>query len=318
MPQDHYEILGVRRDASQADIQKAYRELARKHHPDLNPDDPGAKKKFQEVQAAFDVLNDSSKRELYDRYGSAFEQMGAGGGGPRGGRARPGAGPTGFEDFDFSQVFGERSGAEGGGGFADLFNQFKRGGTASRQRSSPARGSDLEAEFTIPFTLAIIGGTRRLTIERDGRYETIDVKIPAAIEEGRKIRLRGQGQPAPRGTPGDLIVTVHVEPHPHFQRRGQNLLARVGVTLGEAAGGAKIDVPTPQGTVSLRVPPGATSGTKLRVKGHGVPTAGKLPAGDLIVELEIALPTSWDDESLAQIHVIDARYPLQPRRDLRW
>lgn len=314
MPRDHYEVLGVRRDASQADIQKAYRELARKHHPDLNPDDAGAKQRFQEVQAAFDVLNDPKKRELFDRYGSAFEQQeaaaaaGAAGRGPRG--AGPGRG--GFEEYvDLSQMFGDEG---GGGGFADLFSQFRGGG-----RRAPARGADLAAELTIPFSLAVTGGAQRLSLQRDGHVDTIDVKIPAGIEAGKKIRLRGQGEPSPRGgTAGDLLVTIDIEPHPYFHRHGHNLHVRAPVTLAEAAAGAKIDVPTPQGTVSLRVPAGSSTGKKLRVKGHGVPAGRGHDAGDLIVELQVALPTDWSAEDLEKIRQLDAKHPLEPRRDLRW
>lgn len=313
MPRDHYEVLGVRRDASQADIQKAYRELARKHHPDVNPDDASAKQKFQEVQAAFDVLNDPKKRELYDRYGAAFEDQGAAAGAGRGPRwSAAGGGPgRGFEEYvDLSQMFGD----EGGGGFADLFSQFR-----GASRRAPARGADVAADLTIPFPLAVTGGTHRLMLQRDGRVETIDVKIPAGIESGKKIRLRGQGQPSPRGgTAGDLIVTIDVEPHAFFHRHGRNLHVRVPVTLAEAAAGAKIDVPTPQGVVALRVPAGSSSGRKLRVKGHGVPAGRDEEPGDLIVELHVALPTHWDESDLEQIRALDARHPLEPRRDLRW
>ena len=274
MAKDYYETLGVPRNASQAAIQKAYRELARKYHPDMNPGDKTAKKKFQEVQAAFDVLNDPQKREMYDRYGSAFETMGAGG--PRGG-APWGAGPGGgfgFEDVDLSELFGERVGVGPGGGFGDIFNQFRRAAGSSRSRTagSRRRGADLHDEVRIPFATSITGGEVRLEVRRpSGKAESIAVKIPAGIEDGKKIRLRGQGQPAPgTGTPGDVLLTVHVAPHPCFQRRGNHLHVKVPVTLPEAVLGAKVDVPTPRGAVSLKVPPGTSSGTKLRIKGHGV------------------------------------------------
>ena len=159
MADDYYKTLGVKRDASQADIQKAYRKMARKYHPDMNPDDATAKKKFQEVQAAFDVLNDPSKRELYDRYGSSFESMGAGQ--PRRG-PRTGPGPT-AEDFDFSQFFGERFGAEGPGGFADIFSQFRQAGAGegqprARRGARQRAGSDVRHELEVPFLTAVNGG----------------------------------------------------------------------------------------------------------------------------------------------------------------
>ncbi len=210
MPRDYYEILGVRRDASAADIQKAYRDLARKLHPDMNPDDPGAKKKFQELQAAFDVLNDPRKREMYDRYGSSFETFAAGG--PQGrrtwkGPAGGGFGPFGpMEDVDLEELLGERFGGDpGGGGFADLFTQFRQGPGRTRRKGgrTAGRGDDYSEEVTIPFHVAVLGGEVQLSLRRpDGQAETLAVRIPAGVEDGKKIRLRGQGGPAGRGASG--------------------------------------------------------------------------------------------------------------------
>jgi len=327
MAEDYYQVLGVPRSASQTDIQKAYRELARKFHPDMNPDDKSAKKKFQRIQAAFDVLNDPQKREMYDRYGSSFEAMG--GGGPRGGatwRTTRGAGPafsgSQFEDLDFSQFFGERFGAEpeSAGGFADFFSQFRRGaGTRRTASGRPRRGTDLVHEITIPFTTSVVGGEVQITVDRQsGRVETIAVKIPPGIVDGKKIRLRGQGSaPSEGGQPGDIILTVHVEPHPFFQRRENNLIVRVPVTLAEAALGAKVDIPTPKGTVAIQIPPGTSSGTKLRVKGHGlVPKNG--PPGDLLAEVQIVLPRQLDETARDLIRQIDERCRQNPRVHLRW
>ena len=159
----------------------------------------------------------------------------------------------------------------------------------------------------------------QITVERPtGKTETLAVKIPAGIEDGKKIRIRGQGQPAPRGgTPGDILITIHVAPHPYFQRRGNHLLVRVPVTLGEAVGGAKVDLPTPRGTVTLSVPPGTSSGTKLRVKGHGV-TPKNGPPGDLLAEIQIVLPKQLSDADRQAIRQIDQRYSQDPRKDLRW
>ena len=327
MGEDYYQVLGVARNASQADIQKAYRDLARKHHPDMNPDDKSAKKKFQKIQAAFDVLNDPQKREMYDRYGSSFEAMGAGG--PRGGAGR-GAGPggagwtgfggQGFEDVDFGQFFGERFGADPGEGFASFFDQFRRG--AGARKASPKRsrkGADLAHDLTIPFATAVLGGEVQVAVDRrTGSPETLSIKVPPGIEDGKKLRLKGQGEPGPGKAPsGDLILTIHVAPHPCFQRRGSSLHLRVPLTLGEAAGGATVDIPTPKGTVSLRVPPGTSSGTKLRVKGHGVATKSGSP-GDLIAEVEIVLPKNLDDATRELLRQIDQRHPQDPRVNLRW
>ncbi len=316
MAADFYKTLGVPRNASLSEIQKAYRELARKHHPDMNPDKPDAVKKFQEIQAAFDVLNNPEKREMYDRYGSSFETMG---------QAAPhgpewGAGPAGgfhTEDIDFTQFFGDRF-AEGGGGLGDIFSHVRRaagrGGGGSKRR-----GADAESEVTVSFATAIAGGEIQLGLQRhSGETETIVVKIPPGIEDGKKMRLRGKGEPASgRGAAGDLLLTVRVAPHPFFARRGNDLLVRLPVTLGEAVAGASVDVPTPSGTVSLHVPPGTSSGKKLRIKGYGVaPKNGA--KGDMLAEVLIVLPTNMTEEDRETIHQIDNQYPMDPRKNLRW
>jgi len=310
MEEDYYKILGISRSASQTDIQKAYRNMARKCHPDMNPDDKSAKERFQQVQKAYDVLGDTDKREMYDRYGSSFEQMGGG--------ARPGSGagpgPRGFEDFDF----GERFGA--GGGFEDIFRQFTGGAGARPQpRRRHQRGADLKHELQIPFKTSVTGGEARLSIRRsDGKVETIEVKIPAGIESGKKIRLRGQGEPSPTGGPaGDILITVRVATHPFFSRRGNNLEVKVPITLGEAARGAKIDVPTPKGTISLTLPSGTSSGKRLRIKGHGVATKTG-SAGDLFAVIQITLPEEIDEESQKLVEELEARWKLELRTDLKW
>jgi DnaJ-class molecular chaperone len=328
MANDYYKTLGVLRNASQAEIQKAYRDLARKYHPDMNPDDKGATKKFQEIQAAFDVLNNPEKREMYDRYGSSFETMGAGG--PQGGHAWgawPGAeyggSPGGFttEDIDFGQFFGERFGGPGGGA-GDVFEQFRRASGQQRPRKAGAtarRGADIVHELQISFGTAISGGEQQISVDRpSGKTETIAVKIPAGIEDGKKIRIRGQGEPGPRrGTPGDIILTIRVAPHPFFHRVGNSLHVRVPVTLAEAALGAKVDVPTPHGTVSLTVPPATSSGTKLRVKGHGVSSKSGT-TGDLLAEIQIVLPKNLSEADRRAVAEIDGRYPQNPRANLHW
>jgi curved DNA-binding protein len=327
MAEDFYKVLGVPRSASQAEIQKAYLELAKKYHPDKNPDDKSATKKFQEIQGAFDILSNPEKREMYDRYGSSFETAGAGGphtytwsSGP-GGFTGQGFNP---EDLDFSQFFGERfgggPGGAPGGGFADLFKQFRRSGGGSGTRTASAkRGSDVTHEVQIPFVTAISGGEVQFNVQRpSGKVDQLTVKIPPGIEEGKKIRVRGQGNPGPRGgTPGDILLTVRVLPHPCFQRRGNHLLVRVPVTLSEAAAGTKIDVPTPRGTVVLSVPPGTSSGSKLRIKGHGI-APRKGPTGDLLAEIQIVLPKDLSKADREALKEIDARYSQQPRKNLHW
>ncbi|MBC8872015.1 MAG: J domain-containing protein [Planctomycetes bacterium] len=314
MAEDYYKILGVKRNASQEDIQKAYRKLAREHHPDMNPDDKSAKEKFQKIQQAYGVLNDPEKRESYNRYGDAFESVGGG----QGWQSFHG-GPQGFQDIDIGQIFGQAGGGGSSGGFEDILRQFT-GGSAHRGRRqrTRVRGEDLHHALRIPFNTAIIGGQAQLSVRRpSGKTETITITIPPGAEDGGKMRLRGQGEPSPSGGPtGDLLITVHVAEHPYFRRRGKNLEVSVPVTLAEAALGAKIDVPTPKGEISLTVPPGTSSGKRLRLKGMGVP--GKNGTGDLYAELQIMLPESIDDESAEMVRHFDQQHPLNPRSDLRW
>ncbi len=180
-------------------------------------------------------------------------------------------------------------------------------------------GADLESKLEVSFNTAVLGGKAQLSVQRgSGKVDTIDVKIPAGIEDGKKIRLRGQGEPSPTGgASGDILLTIHVAPHPFFRRRGDDLDVRVPITLLEAAEGAKVDVPTPRGTVSLRVPPKTSSGTKLRIKGHGVAKSGKTP-GDLYAEVSIMLPKQIDSADIEQIRAMCEKGPIDPRADLRW
>ncbi len=320
MSEDYYKVLGIKRNATDAEVQRAYREMARKYHPDLNPDDAKAKEKFQAVQRAYEVLNDSEKRELYNRYGSKFDSMGGSGGGPAGG-GFPGGGFSGGAAGDINleellrQGFG--GGADGGsGGFSDLFRQFGRG-AGTRTNTRKVNGKNLRHQLEVPFQTAVLGGEARINVQRQGgKLETIDVRIPAGIEDGRKIRLRGQGEPSPNGgEPGDILITVRTAAHPWFQRRGRNLEIRVPITLSEAVNGATIDVPTPQGTISLKVPPGTSSGKKLRVKGFGV--AAKDGAGDLYAEVLIMVPEEIPDEVADRVRELNLG-PSSPRSDLKW
>jgi DnaJ-class molecular chaperone len=323
MDEDYYKILGISRNASDADIQKAYRSLARQYHPDVNPDDDSAKKKFQSIQKAYDVLKDPEKRELYDRYGSSFESMGGGGPGPGQGTWRSyGPGPEGFEEFDFSQVFGNRFDEAGGGyegGFGDIFRQFAGASQPRRGRRRGGRGGDLRHQLQVPLNSAVLGGEAQLTVRRPtGKVENIAVKIPAGIEDGKVIRLRGQGQPGPAGgQPGDLLITVQVAPHPHFKRRGRDLEVVVPITLGEAALGAKIDVPSPRGTISVKVPPSTSSGRRLRIKGQGVGSQDKEP-GDLYAILQIVLPEKLDSSAEDLVRQFEKGHPMNPRAGLQW
>lgn len=284
MANDYYKTLGVERNATAEEISKAYRKLARKYHPDLNPDDKNAKKRFQEIQQAYDCLNDPEKRKMFDQFGSNYEQYGGrppftGGGG---GAAGPGG-------FDFGDIFGQGAGA--GVDLGDIFRQFGGGGGGRTRRAAPAKGEDISAEIAVPLRTIILGGDTQIQLDRGGKRESITVKIPAGIEPGKKIRLRGQGQPANGGggKPGDLLLKVNLEPHPYFKLSGHNLELRLPISIPEAIQGARIDVPTPAGTVTLTIPPMSSSGRKLRIKGQGL-KAPDGTVGDMTVELLIKLP----------------------------
>jgi curved DNA-binding protein len=321
MAEDHYQTLGVPRTASAEDIRKAYRELARKYHPDLHPDDNAAKEKFKQVQTAFDVLNDPSKREMYDRYGSSFEGVGAGGPGggwAGGGRGPFGGGGFGGGDIDLESLFG------GAGGFADMFRGASGTGgraTRGRKRQAQAAGADVTARIEIPFTLAIAGGKTDVRLDRDGKSETISVTIPQGLPDGARMRLRGQGMPGSGGGPaGDLLLEVHVASHPVFRRDGDTLEVSLPVTLAEAIEGAKVDVPTPWGTIALRIPPRTSGGRKLRAAGMGVRHANGA-TGDLIAEVQIMLPEPADSGDMARL--LEAARAAGPagstvRSQLRW
>ncbi|MGB8854193.1 MAG: J domain-containing protein [Pirellulales bacterium] len=321
MADDHYQTLGVPRTASAEDIRKAYRELARKYHPDLHPDDEAAKEKFKKVQAAFDVLNDPSKREMYDRYGSSFE--GVGGPGGWGGGPFPGAGGfpgsggfPGGQEIDLESLFG------GAGGFGDLFGRGRAKTARGRRRPAQMAGEDLTARIEIPFRLAIDGGKTDVRVERDGTAETITVTIPQGLPDGARMRLRGQGLPGSGGGPaGDLLLEVRVQPHPVYRRDGDTLELTLPVSLSEAIAGAKVDVPTPWGTIALRIPPGTSGGRKLRAAGMGVRHANG-STGDLIAEVQIALPVGADsavtEKLLEAARGAEASAAAEPRAQLRW
>ena len=319
MADDHYQVLGVPRTATAEDIRKAYREMARKYHPDLHPDDKAAQEQFKKVQTAFDVLNDPSKREMYDRYGSSFEGVGGSGGGwsPQGQAGPFPGGPQAGAEIDLESLFG--------GGFADLFGgggggRGKRAGRSRRAAAMP--GEDLSASISVPFKLAIDGGKTEVRIERDGRGETISVTIPQGLPDGGRMRLRGQGRPGSGGGPaGDLLLLVRVEPHPVFRRDGDTLRVGLPITLSEAIAGAKVDLPTPWGTISLRIPPGTSAGKKLRAAGMGVRHANGAK-GDLIADVQIALPGGADaattEALLEAARAAEATATEPPRAGLVW
>jgi curved DNA-binding protein len=316
---DYYEVLGVARDAAPEAIKKAYRQLARKYHPDVNPGDKTAEAHFKEVQGAYDILSDKEKRARYDRYGHAgFEGMAAAG--PRAGATEwtVNFGEPGFDTIDFSSLFGstgtvDHGETSSGGVFEDLLGRM-RGARSSRPRA----GRTVEAELTIPFLTAVRGGETTIELERSpGNRESLVVKIPPGVDNGAKLRLKGRGEPGPKGAPaGDLTITVHVESHPYFTRDGRNLSVEVPITVPEAILGAKIDVPTLDGMKSLTIPPGSSSGLKLRLKGQGIPASAGKPAGDLFVVLKIVVPKNIDATSRRLVQEFAERNRENPRAGL--
>ena len=379
--QDYYELLGVPRKASVKDIRGAYRKLARKYHPDLNPGDKSAEEKFKQIQEAYEVLSDTKKRQMYDQFG--FNAPGHGGGPPQGGPYGSGVSPDDihfdFGGFDFG---GGASGSAGGGAsFRDLFSQFFRGASAAQASHEREPGSDLEFQIDITFAEAMHGTVKKLSITRldvcnachvhgvapgdekvcpgcsgsgrvtqaggkmrfqvtcsrcggtgklssmcrqcngEGRVprvETLDVRIPPGAQTGSRVRVAGRGNAGMNGgAPGDLYIITKVEPHPFFDRRGDDLYTVVPITVSEASLGAKVEVPTIDGRAQVRIPPGTDSGKKLRLREKGAPLArqpGK--RGDQIVEVQVVVPKPEDERVRNLVRELGKLDQEDPRREI--
>jgi len=368
---DYYELLGVQRKASLKDIRQAYRRLARKYHPDLNPGDKSAEEKFKQIQEAYEVLSDSKKRQMYDQFGFYSDNYH---GGPPPGASAEGGGPHfDFGGFDF--------GGGGAASFSDLFSQFFRGARSEPMGTAPESGSDLEYQIEISFWEAVRGTVKKLSITRldvcaacrgsgsvggaeqvcrscngsghitqtsgrmrfnitcsrcggsgrlrticrtcggEGRVrraETIDVRIPAGVQPGSRVRVPGRGNAGVLGgPPGDLYIITEVRPHPYFERRGDDLYTVIPITVAEAALGTKIEVPTMDGRSVLRIPPGTNSGQKFRMRGKGVPSARK-PGyrGDQFVEVQVVVPRPVDERVRELLRELGRLAPEDPRHDL--
>jgi molecular chaperone DnaJ len=371
---DYYKALGVSKDASQADIKKAYRKLARELHPDANPGDSGAEARFKDVSEAYDVLSDESRRKEYDEARTLFGAGGRTGGlGGFGGFGGNGAGQGGGINFDLGDLLGNARGGVGG-----LFDSiFSRGGSTAR---GPRRGADLTAELSISFEDALRGieatvrlpqaaacetcigtgaapGTAPRTCPtcqglgvistsqggfalsepcRDcrGKGQIIDdpcpvckgtgrrerlqrIRVPAGVADGQRLRVRGRGGAGERGgPPGDLEVLVHVGSHPVFGREGANLTLTLPVTFPEAALGAEVRIPTPDGTpVTVRIPPGTSSGKRLRVRGRGMPRSGG-ERGDLLVTVDVTVPNRLDPAARKALEEYAQHAEADPRSHL--
>lgn len=303
---DYYKILGISRDASEQDIKRAYRRLAREHHPDANPDDPQATETFKEINEAYQVLSDPDKRVKYDRFGSAWDQHQQSPGKDGfnwGAWSSDGSGYTTYTRVeDIEDLFG------GGGGFSDFFETLfgQRRGPGGARRTRARRGQDIEQPINITLAEAYHGGTRR--ISKEGRQ--LDVKIPPGVRSGSKIRLSGEGMPGVgSGDSGDLYLVVNVLPDARFERQGDNLYVDVEVPLYTAVLGGKVEVPTIDGSVMLTIPPGTDSGKKFRLRGKGMPLL-KSPDhyGDLYATVYIQVPKDLSAEErklfkqLADLH----------------
>ncbi len=303
--QDYYAILGVPRKATPGEIKSAFRKLARKYHPDLHPGDKTAETRFKEVNEAYEVLGDPEKRKKYDQLGPQWQQWeraGAPGGSPFGPGSPFGKGDTRVEyrnisPDDLEQFFGGRSGQP----FSSFFHtMFGTGSPGAAPASPPTRGSDATVPAEITLEEALTGTKRTVELRENGKLRRVEVSIPAGVTDGAKVRAKGQAGAGGSGGPsGDLIVTVSIAPHPVFRREGSNLYTRVAVPLATAIAGGTAAAPTLKGSrVQVRVPPGTQNGTRLRLKGMGMPSRGG-GSGDLIAEVDIKLPDPCPPELAA-------------------
>ena len=383
--QDYYELLGVPRKASAKELRAAYRKLARKYHPDLNPGDKSAEEIFKQIQEAYDTLSDTKKRQTYDQFGFNVPGQGGGPGPGYGGGASPEDIHFDFGGFDFGGGAGQGAGGAGGAGggasFRDLFSQFFRGANAAQATQEREPGDDLEYQIDITFAEAMRGTVKKLSFTRldvctachgtgvapgdekvcpscggsgqvtqvsgkmrfqitcsrcggtgklrtacracggEGRVarmETLDVRIPPGAQTGSRVRVAGRGNVGLHGgPPGDLYIVMKVEPHPFFDRRGDDLFTVVPITVTEASLGAKVEVPTIDGRAQVRIPPGTNSGKKLRLREKGAPSArhaGK--RGDQIVEVQVVVPKPEDERVRNLLKELSKIDPEDPRREI--
>lgn len=310
MPRDPYEVLGLSKSATAEEINKAYRKLSKKYHPDRNPGDKEADAHYKEVQAAHDILGDATKKAQFDQFGFAGPQTGF----PGAGGGFPGGFPGGFSGGQGAQFDPEAAqqlfdlfggGMGGGGGGVDLNDLFGGGGARQRGRRRARQAEPIESEVTVPFDVAAKGGS--VPIEVGGRR--IDVRVPAGIEDGKKLRV-----PAEATGGADVLLKVRIAPHPYFRREGNDVYLDVPLTIAEAVLGAKVDVPTLDGTkLTVTVPPGTSGGKKLRLRGKGV--AG----GDQYLVFKVEVPAGKvDDKSRELIEEFAKLNPQNPRANTPW
>ena len=371
---DYYKILGVAKSATTKDIKKKYRKLARKYHPDVNPDNPEAEKKFKEINEAYEVLKDKEKRQKYDEFGQYYDKVGSGAGGPGGGYWHPGGGSGGggytYTNVDLGDLGSIFGGGSGGGGFSDFFQSMfggQMGGSqtgGSRRRTSQSAGPDFgsygydfggmgqtptkgrDEEFEIQLTLeeAAKGTSKNIQLTKQsacsqcggrgvlgnsmcpachgrGTVSTprrLEVNIPPGVQNGSKIRMKGEGEVNPAGgRPGDLYLVVKLKSHPYYELKDGNLYVDVPVLASEAVLGAEVDIPTLKGKVSMRIPPGTQNGRILRLRGQGFPKL-KNPEqfGDFYVRIKIVIPDNITDEEKKLYEKLNELSRENPRKKL--
>jgi len=289
---DYYKALGVSKTATGKEIKQAFRKLARKLHPDVNPGDPSTEARFKEINEAYEVLGDSDKRRKYDELGSnwrQYEQQAQSAG--RGGGWRVDMGGGGFRTMNQDEMRDAFGGADP---FSDFFNVFFGGGAGPRtaQRQARRQGRDLEHPLELTLEEVFTGITRRLSIEREGGSRTVDVRIPAGVRHGSRVRVAGEGEPGGDGAAaGSLLLVIQIRPHDHFERRGDDLYVKVPIDVTTAVLGGEADVPSPVGPPArLKIPEGTTPGQRFRLKARGMPTARAAQRGDLYATIEIRVP----------------------------
>jgi DnaJ-class molecular chaperone len=317
MAKDYYQILGVPKNASKEEIKRAFRKMARKYHPDVNPDQPKSGEKFKEINEAYTILSDEKKREMYDKFGvvdgdpSAYQQWS--GGIPGGGRTyRSPDGTTYYYStsdspggVNFSEIFGNNQNRKSGfGGFdffndlGDIFDVFSNFGGSTRARSArstnrPREGDDLRYDMEIDFMDAFYGGKRKIQY-RDpstGKLTTLNVNIPKGIKDGQKLRLKGKGMPGENGgVPGDLYISIHIKKHPKFERRDDDISIKQEIPYTTAVLGGKIQVPGIEKTLNVTVPPGTSDSSVLRLKNQGFYKINSDERGNLLVKIKIKVP----------------------------
>ena len=348
---DYYEVLGINRSADEKEIKRAYRKLAKKYHPDMNPGDKQAEQKFKEITEAYNVLSDQEKKKLYDQYGFAafeegfgqggfdqggFKQGGAGSGFGSGGFRSSGFGNGGYQEYHFEggdmddilknlfgggfggSTFGHGSSAHGFGGHGFGGSGF---GSQFGSGSYQQKGQDLNAEISISFDEAALGCDKLINLsDADGKgKQTLKVHIPAGIDNGKSIRLRGKGNPGYGGAPaGDLLLKVHVGERAGFERKGADIYTTVNIPFLTAALGGEARVQTLSGQVMCRIPEGTQSGSKIRLRGKGIQVMGKAGVyGDLYVTIQVQVPRNLSEESKRKLHEFDASTRMTGARNSR-